>query len=522
MTAPIAPAPGYTGAPPPADLNLARYCLASSALRHPDKTALILCDDPDHPEHASRWSYGEIEDLVLRLAHGLARRGLAPGERLFLRMGNSLDYALMFFAANAAGLVPVPASPMLSVPEARAIIADCAPRAVVTDGTLDLPALPDGMLVLGPGDIAHAKRGPRGGYAASGCDDPAFLIYTSGTSGLAKGVLHAQRAVWGRRPMYRGWYGLERDDILLHTGAFNWTYTLGTGLFDPWANGATSLLYCGARDIAVWPRLAQCHGATIMASVPSLYRQLLKHAAPDPRSLASLRHGLSAGEVLSPALFHEMIDRTGLTPYEALGMSEISTYVSSSPDVPPKPGSPGKPQPGRAVAILPVEGGTEPLKPGHSGLLAVHRSDPGLMLGYWNRPREEAQAFRGDWFLGGDLASMDEDGYIWFEGRNDDVMNAFGYRVSPQEIENVLLAHPAVADAGVAEVTVAEGVSVIAAFMVAAPGAKPDAAAILAHAQGQLARYKLPRELRFVESLPRNRNGKLLRRELHNLMRSTS
>jgi acyl-coenzyme A synthetase/AMP-(fatty) acid ligase len=320
--------------------------------------------------------------------------------------------------------------------------------------------------------------------------------------------------------MYRGWYGLEADDILLHTGAFNWTYTLGTGLFDPWANGATTLLYCGARDITVWERLAQCHGATIMASVPSLYRQLLKRAAPDPRSLATLRHGLSAGEALSPALFHEMIDRTGLTLYEALGMSEISTYVSSSPDVAPKPGSPGKPQPGRAVAILPVDGGIEPLKPGHSGLLAVHRSDPGLMLGYWNRPREEAQAFRGDWFLGGDLASLDADGYIWFEGRNDDLMNTFGYRVSPQEVENVLLSHPAVAEAGVAEVEMAGGVSVIAAFMVAAAGAERDAAAIRAYAEGRLARYKLPREMRFVESLPRNRNGKLLRRELHNLMRS--
>ena len=522
MTARTSPGHRFTGPPPPPELNLARYCLSSSALRDPDKTALILCEDPDYPDHASRWSFGEIEDLVLRMAHGLARHGLAPGERLLIRMGNSLDYALMFFAANAAGLVPVPASPMLSVPEVRAIIADCAPRALVTDGTLELPPPPEATLVLGPGDIAAARRGPRGDYASSGCDDPAFLIYTSGTSGAPKGVLHAQRAVWGRRPMYRGWYGLEPDDILLHTGAFNWTYTLGTGLFDPWANGATTLLYCGPRDIAVWPRLAQCHGASIMASVPSLYRQLLKHGAPDPRGLATLRHGLSAGEVLSPALFHEMVARTGLTLYEALGMSEISTYVSSSPDIASKPGSPGKPQPGRAVAILPVEGGVEPLEAGTSGLLAVHRSDPGLMLGYWNRPREEEQAFRGDWFIGGDLASMDEDGYIWFEGRNDDVMNAFGYRVSPQEVENVLLAHPAVAEVGVAEVNLAEGVSVIAAFMVAAAGADRDAAAIQAYAAGRLARYKLPREMRFVDFLPRNRNGKLLRRGLHNLMRSTS
>jgi acyl-coenzyme A synthetase/AMP-(fatty) acid ligase len=187
--------------------------------------------------------------------------------------------------------------------------------------------------------------------------------------------------------------------------------------------------------------------------------------------------------------------------------------------VPPKPGSPGRPQPGRAVAILPVDGGSEPLGPGETGLLAVHRSDPGLMLGYWNRPDEAAKAFRGDWFLGGDLATMDEDGYIWFEGRNDDLMNAFGYRVSPQEVENVLLGHPGVAEAGVAEVQVRDDVSIIAAFVVAAEGGECDAAAVLAHAEQHLARYKLPREIRIVEALPRTGNGKLLRKELCKLMR---
>ena len=516
----MSPEPRYTGDLPPPDLNLARYCLEAAAARHPDKTALILADDPEHPDRAARWSYGEIEDLVLRMAQGLAARGFEPGERLFIRMGNSLDYALVFFAANAAHLVPIPASPMLSVSEARIIIADCSPRAVITDGTLGLPDLADGVRALGPDDIQALKRAARGGYAASRADDPAFLIYTSGTSGVPKGVLHGQRAVWGRRPMYRGWYGLGADDVVLHTGAFNWTYTLGTGLFDPWANGATALLYCGPRDVTVWPRLARAHGATIMASVPSLYRQLLKYAALEPGSLSPLRHGLSAGEVLSPALFHEMTERTGLTLYEALGMSEISTYVSSSPEVPPKPGSPGKAQPGRAVAVLAVEGGTEPLKPGETGLLAVHRSDPGLMLGYWNRPEEERAVFRQNWFIGGDLVTMDQDGYIWFEGRNDDLMNAFGYRVSPQEVENVLLAHPAVAEAGVTEVEVGEEVSIVAAFVVAAPGATCDPAAILAHAGQHLARYKLPREIVVVDALPRTANGKLLRRELHTLMRT--
>lgn len=510
---------GYSGDLPPEKFNLARYCLEASAARHPDKMALILCDDRERPERARRLGFGEIEEAVLRLANGLRNCGLEAGDRLIIRMGNGLDYALLFFAANAAGLVPVPASPLLSESEVGWFIADCSPRALVTDGVLPVPDIPAGIALIGPGDVDRLRKAPRGVYAATCRDDPAFLIYTSGTSGGPKGVLHAQRAVWGRRPMYRGWYGLRHDDVILHTGAFNWTYTLGTGLFDPWANGATALIYCGERDIAVWPKLVSAHGATVMASVPSLYRQLLKYCSLVPGSLAPLRHGLSAGEALSPALFHDFNTRAGLTLYEALGMSEISTYISSSPEVPPKPGSPGRPQPGRSVAILPVEGGTSPVAPGETGLLAVHRGDPGLMLGYWNRPDEATEGYRGEWFIGGDLAKRDEDGYIWFAGRNDDVMNAFGYRVSPQEVESVLLRHPAVAEAGVAEVKVREDVSIIVAFIVPAEGSGRDPAAILDHAALHLARYKLPREVVFVDALPRTANGKVIRRQLSLLMK---
>src|ERR1700712_4212312 len=164
-------------------------------------------------------------------------------------------------------------------------------------------------------------------------------------------------------------------------------------------------------------------------------------------------------------------------------MSEISTYVSSGPTIPVRPGSPGKREP------LP-----EPLPPGETGLLAVHRSEPGLMLGYWNRPEEEAAVMRGDWFTGGDLARLDAEGYLWFEGRNDDLMNAMGYRVSPNEVEGVLAAHPDVAEVGVAELAVRADVRVVCGFVVLTPGAEADADALLAWCRGGLAAYKWPRE----------------------------
>ncbi len=315
--------------------------------------------------------------------------------------------------------------------------------------------------------------------------------------------------------MYQGWYGgLGPADVVLHAGAFNWTYTLGVGLTDPWANGATAVLYNGPREVAVWPRLLQRFKATLFATVPGLYRQLLKYCDLGGCDLSSLRHGLTAGEALSPALLSAWREAVGKELYEALGMSECSTYVSSSPETPVQAGSPGKPQPGRCVAVLPVEGGEEPLPAGAIGLLAVHRSDPGLMLGYWNRPEEEELVYRGDWFTGGDLASFDAAGYMTYHGRNDDMMNAMGYRVSPLEVEQCLSHHPAVAEVAVTELAVREDVKVIAAFVVPRDADEADAEPLLSYAHRHLAAYKCPREIIFTSSLPRTANGKVMRRRL--------
>jgi acyl-coenzyme A synthetase/AMP-(fatty) acid ligase len=311
--------------------------------------------------------------------------------------------------------------------------------------------------------------------------------------------------------MYQGWYGIGPDDIMLHAGAFNWTYTLGVGLLDPWANGATAVLYNGAPDPAVWPELIAAHGVTLFATVPSLYRRILKYGDPSPAKLATLRHGLTAGEALPPALLEAWRARTGKDLFEALGMSEISTYVSTGPGMAIKPGSPGRPQAGRQVAILDPETGT-PLPAEAVGLLAVHQSDPGLMLGYWNRPEEEALVRRGPWFTGGDLAHLDADGYLWFHGRNDDILNTHGYRLSPLELERVLAHHPAIADVAVGEVAVAADLTVLTAFVVC--HAETSEAAVLDYAKDHLAAYKRPRRVVFLDRLPRTANGKLLRRDL--------
>ncbi len=498
----------------PQRFNMAAYAIGRAARARPKHPALLVMGAPGAPP-AEVWTFADLEDAVLRVAGGLKAAGIAPGSRILIRLENTSAYALTFFGAIAGGFVPLPTSSQLTDREVQFLLEDSGAQAVVHGAHLGLRALPAGICQLDADAIARMLRdAPRARYADTIADDPAFLIYTSGTTASPKGVLHGQRSAFGRRPMYQGWYGIGPDDRMLHAGAFNWTFTLGTGLTDPWANGATAIIYTGEKDPALWPRLMAETGATLFAGVPGVYRQMLKYAKPARADFGVLRHGLMAGESPPPGLFEDWETRTGRPLYEALGMSEISTYVSSGPGVPRKPGAVGKAQPGRRLAVLPLDGGSEPLPPGEEGLLAVHRSDPGLMLGYWRRPQEEREVYRGEWFVGGDIAVIDSEGYVFHRGRSNDLMKALGYRVSPLEVEAVLAEHPSVAEVACAEVKVRADVSVIAAFVVPHANTPRDAADIERFAAERLAAYKRPRCIVFVEALPRTANGKIMRQAL--------
>ena len=513
--------PVFTPAANP-PFNMARYCIGAAAAATPDKPALLVIADPDAAAPAEIRTYASLEDAVLRVASCLRGLGLEPGDRVMIRLDNTSAYAILFFGAIAAGLVALPASNQLTDTEARFLRDDSGAKLVASTSRFDLGDASH-VLHLLPDDVVRMMReGPRIDYADTRAEDPAFLIYTSGTTANPKGVLHAQRAALGRRPMYQGWYGIRPDDRVLHAGAFNWTFTLGVGLTDPWANGATSLIFTGEKSPELWPHLIRKTEATIFAGVPGLFRQILKYADVSSAALPTLRHALMAGEAPPAGLFEEWTARSGKGLYEALGMSEISTYISTAPNVPRKAGFIGKAQAGRRVAILPVDGPDEPSPPDSDGLIAVHRSDPGLMLGYWNREAEQADVLRGDWFAGGDLGRMDSDGYIAHLGRNNEIMKALGYRISPMEVEAALAAHPDIAEVACAEVAVRAGVHVVGAFIVPKPGATPSAEAIKHFAAERLAAYKCPREIRFLEHLPRTANGKVKRAALAALVSTAS
>ncbi len=229
----------------------------------------------------------------------------------------------------------------------------------------------------------------------------------------------------------------------------------------------------------------------------------------------SLRHALSAGESLPERTLERWRDATGGEVFEALGMSECSTYVSSGPSTPVRPGRVGRAQPGRPIAILPFEDGDDRPRPaGVPGLLAVSASDPGLMLGYWRQPEADAATRRGPWFVGGDVAELDEDGYLSFHGRADDVINVFGHRVSAHEVEHVMERHPGVRECAVVTTEVREGVEIPVAWIVSSGEVVPTSNELRDWAEQHLAPYKRPRAWEHIDALPRTANGKVRRAAL--------
>ena len=490
----------------PCQFNMAAHCLAAAA-RVPDKVALTVLDAPDRV--AERWSYRDLDKAIRAIAGALLARGVRPGDRVLLNLGNSSAFPLAFFGTVAVGCVAVPTSAQLSAPELAAIINRVNPALICSDRE-DVAA--GAISVWSTDEIRRAAEGPPADFAATNRDDPAYLVFTSGTSGHPKGVLHAHRAADARRMMWRDWYGLTSDDLVFHAGAFNRTYTLGAGLTDPWAAGASALIYTGKPDKDVWPTIMEAQGPSIFAAVPGVYRQILKSNVKLEQATQRLRHGLSAGEALAPGLRARWRERTGTDIHEALGMSEVSTFISGSPERPAPEGTTGYPQSGRRVAVLDDRTPTF-AKPGTVGRLAVHRSDPGLMLGYWEDEEATKAAFAGDWFVTGDLVAEGPDGALRYAGRSDDVMTAQGYRVEPVEVEAVLATHPAVSDSAVCEVHVSEDLRLIVA-LVEGQAADLSSTSLDAHCRAHLADYKCPKAFVPVTALPRGANGKLQRRAL--------
>ncbi len=489
--------------PCPALFNLTDYVLSAGS-KTPEKIALAELG----PARATRWSYEKLRRAVFGFGGGLLAEGLKPGDRILLRLGNTADFPIAFLGAIAVGLVPVPTAEGLTEPEITKLAAVVRPRAILAHAGVSLPRDASAPVLTDIAALmAHAPAAPVLGDP----DRLAYLVFTSGSSGQPKAVAHAHRAVWARRMMWDGWYGLTSEDRVLHAGAFNWTYTLGTGLLDPWAIGATALIPKPGTDPMALPLLLKRHDASIFAAVPGVYRKLLSQ--PDHLSLPKLRHGLSAGEKLPDTLRGAWRMATGTDLHEALGMSECSTFVSGAPARPAPKGSLGFPQPGRNIAVVSEDG--SPVAVGDVGVLAIHESDPGLFLGYASDTEAPKRALQGAWFLTGDLVAQSPDGSLTYHGRRDDLLTTGGFRIAPMEVEAVFQAAPGVTECAVTAVEVKADTHILA--LIHCGSAQEDDLRPLAEAA--LAGYKRPRLYLHRPSLPRSANGKLDRRALGALVK---
>jgi acyl-coenzyme A synthetase/AMP-(fatty) acid ligase len=283
---------------------------------------------------------------------------------------------------------------------------------------------------------------------------------------------------------------------------------------DPLFLGKTVIVHEGKNDANTWPRLIKKHSATIFVGVPTIYRQIVQKSTLTKEDVPSLRHCMSAGEHLSDEVLSQWRERFGVDIYEAVGMSEFSYYLCQTKSRPIRAGSAGFPQPGHKIQLLNPDT-LQPVAAGEEGMICVPVDDPGLFLQYWNLPEETDKLVHDGWFFTGDYARFDEQGYIWFLGRKDDIIKSFGYRVSPYEIERVLKSHPAVADCASVGEEIEKDKVLVVAYAIMHPDSSTTADELLAFGREHLAAYKVPKTIYLAKDFPRTKNGKILRREVN-------
>ena len=521
----------------PEKFNITQACVTQHVAKGDgDKLALIV---EDHEQGTISLSYAALEEQSAKLSRVFAEQGLSQGERVLIRLPNSTHYPVSFFGCLRYGAIAVPTSTLLAGSEVAYLAKDSGAKVLIVaknmwseiksivDGTSDIETELTAIYLAGPGEMPESGDYPVKLYdldkllaeaeadhsiVESQPQDPAYLVYTSGTTGYPKGVLHAHRALIGRLPASRFWFDFKDGDRIMHSGKFNWTYVLGSALMDPLFHGHTVIVHEGPNDANTWPSLIKKHDCTIFIGVPTIYRQIIQKTYFKGEDVPSLRHCMSAGEHLSDEMLLAWRERFNMDVYEAIGMSEFSYYISQHKGAPIKPGAAGFPQPGHNVTLLDGEGKTVGVN--EEGMIAIPDNDPGLFLNYWQLPEETQQARHDGYFFTGDYARIDEQGYIWFLGRKDDIINTFGYRVSPHEIERVMKTHPAVADCVALGETIGKDKTLVSICVIATPGESIDEQTLLSFGQANLAKYKAPKVVHFYDDFPRTKNGKVLRKEL--------
>ena len=535
----------------PRHFNMAEVCSRRWAAdpATASQTAVIACS----PDREDRYhGYAELQAQANRLSNALAALGVRRGDRVAIVLPQRFETAVAYMAVLQMGAVGMPLSQLFG-PEAlefrlhdsEAVVAICdastlpALQAVAAQCPLlghmiavdaAAPGVLDWSAVL-------AQEPAKFKVVNTLADEAAVLIYTSGTTGNPKGALIPHRALIGNLTGFvcsQNWFGFDPFDASVPSQAVFWSpadWAWTGGLMD----ALLPTLYFGRPIVGFNGRFApqtafelmQRHGVTHTFLFPTALKAMMK-AFPTPRGQFTLKLEaiMSAGEAVGDAVFAYCREQLGVTVNEMFGQTEINYIVGNCARLyPAKPGSMGKGYPGHRVAVIDEEGHECPV--GVPGDVAVHRldihgdPDPIFFLGYWKNEAATKAKFTGDmadsWCRTGDLAVRDADGYLWYQGRSDDVFKAAGYRIGPSEIENCLVKHPAVANAAVVPKPDPERGAVVKAYVVLTPGTTGDealVASLQAHVKGKLAPYEYPKEIEFVDALPMTTTGKVQRRVL--------
>ena len=536
----------------PARFNIARACCGRWARRTPRAVAIVEVQSDGR--HRS-WRFDALQAMANRLSNLLRRLGVRRGDRVAIVMPQRFETAAAHVAVYQLGAVAMPLS-MLFGPDALAFrLNDSGARVAMGDESslanlravrAECPALATLLTVgaaqgQGEVDVGRALRRESAHFRAlsTAAEDPAVLVYTSGTTGPPKGALIPHRALIGNLSGFvcsQNWF--DGEDAVFWSPA-DWAWT--GGLMD----ALLPTLYFGRRIVASRARfdplqafeLMERHRVTHSFLFPTALKAMMKAApAPRERYTLALQAIMSAGEAVGDAVFAYCRDGLGVTVNEMFGQTEVNYIVGNCaryrgadgawhPAWPARPGSMGRPYPGHRVAVIDEQGIECPR--GTPGDVAVHRRDrhghpdPVFFLGYWHNEAATHAKFTGDlddsWCRTGDMATMDDDGYLWYQGRSDDMFKAAGYRIGPSEIENCLVKHPAVANTAVVPKPDADRGAVVKAYVVLAAGVVASPAlvdALQQHVRGQLAPYEYPKEIEFIDALPMTTTGKVQRRVL--------
>ena len=481
---------------------------------------------------ARDYTFGEVVEAANRLATGLADLGIKPGDVVGLIHAQSFDTAVCLVGLFRMGAIALPLSTLFGPDALRFRLRDAGAKAVIVsaanagrarealaDGER-LPVVVIGGDRVGPDEHSFeellAAASPEFSPVDTRAEDPAFLIYTSGTTGDPKGALHAHRVVFGHIPAFEAIYEFypEPTDVLWSPADWAWMAGIMDILVPAWFYGLPVVVDLDAAfeaERALW--LVREFRVTLTL-LPATALRMIRAAGVAGGGFA-FRAIASGGEALGADLLKWSEDFFGCTVNEGYGQTELNACIGNCASVyPVKPGSLGRALPGAMVAVL--DEAKTPVV-GQLGELAVDRHHPSAMLEYWHNPSATAEKFHRDWLLTGDLAVQDEDGYVWFESRNDDVIKSSGYRIGPGEIEGCLGAHEAVAMAAVIGVPDERRGQAPKAFVVLRAGRAGDQALaeeLRAHVRARLAAHEVPREIVFRDDLPRTTTGKIMRRAL--------